>query len=152
MKPSDILSIGYLSERTGLSVSAIRFYEEKGLITPHRNSGGHRRYMRSDIRRLSFVMIAQKLGFTIEQIVEKMRRLPEGRTPTARDWEKISNEFMMVLEDRIEALSRMKNSLEGCIGCGCLSLEKCKLYNPDDEMASIGPGPQNAIRTSKEET
>lgn len=145
MPPKSVLAIGELSERTGLSVSAIRFYEEKGLITPHRNSGGHRRYMRSDIRRLSFVMIAQQLGFTIEQIAQEMRRLPEGRTPTARDWKNISGKFLDVLDQKINALTRTRNNLTGCIGCGCLSLEKCKLYNPDDELAAQGPGPRNVL-------
>lgn len=141
MKPDDILPIGYLSARTGLSVSAIRFYEDKGLITPHRNAGGHRRYMRSDIRRLSFIRIMQQLGFSIEDIRIHMSRLPNGRTPTKRDWEKISSDCMAVLEARIAELSRMKNHLDGCIGCGCLSLEKCGLYNTNDHLATQGAGP-----------
>ena len=151
MKHSDVLSIGYLAERTGLSVSAIRFYEEKGLITPHRNAGGHRRYMRSDIRRLSFVMITQQLGFTIEQIAEKMHSLPNGRTPTARDWERISGEFMAVLDDRIAELNRLKNHLNGCIGCGCLSLTNCLLYNANDKLGSNGSGPQFVHPTKKDQ-
>ena len=150
MAAKSVLAIGDLAARTGLSVSAIRFYEEKGLITPHRNAGGHRRYMRSDIRRLSFVMITQKLGFTIEDIAREMKRLPEGRTPTARDWEKISERFQTVLDERIAELTRMRNNLAGCIGCGCLSLEKCKLYNPEDRLAENGPGPQNIFPSPHE--
>ena len=141
-KPNDILSIGYIAERTGLSVSAIRFYEEKGLITPHRNAGGHRRYMRSDIRRLSFVMVAQQMGFSIDQIRSYMKRLPEGRTPTAKDWKAISSEFRDVLEQRIQSLSRLRDRLDGCIGCGCLSLQNCALYNPDDRARVHGTGPR----------
>jgi len=152
MKHSDILPIGYLAERTGLSVSAIRFYEEKGLITPHRNAGGHRRYMRSDIRRLSFVMIAQQLGFSIEDIATEMKRLPNGRTPTARDWEKISGKFLTVLDDRIAALERTRKNLTGCIGCGCLSLDKCTLYNPQDKLSREGAGPRNTIAKSDKST
>lgn len=143
MALKQVLAIGDLAARTGLSVSAIRFYEEKGLITPHRNAGGHRRYMRSDIRRLSFVQITQKLGFSIEDIAQEMRKLPQGRTPTAKDWEKISSRFLEVLDNRISDLTRMRNNLNGCIGCGCLSLETCSLYNSEDEKGANGPGPQN---------
>lgn len=142
MKHSDILSIGYISQRTGLSVSAIRFYEEKGLITPHRNDGGHRRYMRSDIRRLSFIMIMQQLGYTIEDIRRHMKSLPDGRTPTRKDWENISQDCMRVLEDKIAELNRLKGHLDGCIGCGCLSLDKCQLFNKNDCKGADGPGPQ----------
>lgn len=145
MKHTDILPIGYIAERTGLAVSAIRYYEDKGLITPHRNAGGHRRYMRSDIRRLSFVMIAQKLGFTIEEIKYELSRLPNGRVPTAKDWEKISQTMLERLDDQISALARTRVNLLGCIGCGCLSLDKCALYNADDEKAAEGPGPRNTI-------
>ncbi|HBJ92572.1 MAG TPA: redox-sensitive transcriptional activator SoxR, partial [Hyphomonadaceae bacterium] len=118
MALKQVLAIGDLAARTGLSVSAIRFYEEKGLITPHRNAGGHRRYMRSDIRRLSFVMITQKLGFSIDEIAAEMRKLPKGRTPTAKDWEAISSRFITVLDEKINELTRMRNNLNGCIGCG----------------------------------
>ncbi|MFC6197372.1 redox-sensitive transcriptional activator SoxR [Ponticaulis profundi] len=148
-KPNDILSIGYIAERTGLSVSAIRFYEEKGLITPHRNAGGHRRYMRSDIRRLSFVMVAQQMGFSIDQIRSYMKRLPEGRTPTAKDWKAISSEFRDVLEQRIQSLSRLRDRLDGCIGCGCLSLDKCQLYNSDDKVGLTGAGPRLILGESE---
>ena len=126
-------------------MSAIRYYEERGLITPHRNAGGHRRYMRSDIRRLSFVMIAQRIGFTIEEILQEMNALPRGRTPTARDWEKISEKCLERLDHQIAALTRTRSNLTSCIGCGCLSLERCSLYNPDDELGKKGAGPHNAI-------
>lgn len=151
MKASDILSIGYISERTGLAVSAIRFYEEKGLVTPHRNAGGHRRYMRSDIRRLSFIMIMQQLGFSIEEIRSRMKTLPEGRTPTKRDWESISTDCRSILSERIAELERIREHLDGCIGCGCLSLEKCRLYNPEDRMGQKGAGPQFVRLSSKKQ-
>ena len=141
-RPTDLLPIGYLAERTGLSVSAIRFYEEKGLVTPYRNNSGQRRFHRSDIRRLSFVLIAQQLGLTIKDIEKALKTLPDHRTPTKKDWEKISRKFHKVLDDRIEALERTRRNLEGCIGCGCLSLTACRLYNPDDIDAAEGPGPR----------
>ena len=101
--------------------------------------------MRSDLRRLSFVMIAQKLGFTIEEIAEEMRSLPNQRTPTAKDWEKISGKCLERIDQQIAALTRTRKNLTSCIGCGCLSLERCTLYNPEDELAEKGPGPHHAI-------
>ncbi|MEM7239831.1 MAG: redox-sensitive transcriptional activator SoxR [Pseudomonadota bacterium] len=136
------LSIGQLAERTGLAVSAIRFYEEKGLVTPIRNAGGQRRFLRSDIRRLSFVMIAQRLGCAITEIAELLDGLPDGRTPTKRDWARISRAFRAMLDERIAMLERTRELLDGCIGCGCLSLQTCKLYNPEDYARHHGPGPR----------
>jgi MerR family redox-sensitive transcriptional activator SoxR len=136
------LSIGDLATRTGLSVSAIRFYETKGLVTPDRNAGGQRRYEGSDIRRLSFVLIAQKMGLTIEQIGIVMSGLPEGRTPTKADWTRISTGFRKMLDDKIAMMERMREKLDGCIGCGCLSLKKCALYNPEDKARLDGAGPR----------
>lgn len=139
------LSIGDLAKRTGLSVSAIRFYETKGLISPWRNAGGQRRYERADIRRLSFILIAQQLGLTIEEIVTAMQSLPEGRTPTKADWTRLSQGFRATLEQRIALLERMRSRLDGCIGCGCLSLKVCALYNPEDEARRLGTGPRYVI-------
>ena len=136
------ISIGELAARTGLSVSAIRFYETRGLVTPDRNTGGQRRFERSDIRRLSFVLIAQKMGFTIEQIAELLAQLPSGRTPTQRDWTRISQLFRKTLDERIGVLTRLRDRLDGCIGCGCLSMKNCALYNPDDIAAQRGAGPR----------
>lgn len=138
----DGLSIGALSKRTGLAVSAIRFYEAKGLIKPWRNSGGQRRFERADLRRLSFVMIAQKFGFSLPEIKEMLDRLPGGRPPTRNDWTDISTEFRAVLDERIETLTRLRDNLDGCIGCGCLSLDTCKLYNPSDVANKKGQGPR----------
>ncbi|MCR9077699.1 MAG: redox-sensitive transcriptional activator SoxR [Hyphomonadaceae bacterium] len=139
------LSIGDLASRTGLSVSAIRFYEKKGLITPDRNDGNQRRYEGSDIRRLSFILIAQQIGLSIEQIKDVMAQLPEGRTPTKADWSKISRRFRKTLDERIAMMERMRERLDGCIGCGCLSLKACSLYNPDDKARRLGVGPRFVI-------
>jgi MerR family redox-sensitive transcriptional activator SoxR len=141
MRASDIISIGDLARRTGLSVSAIRFYEAKGLIEPFRSSGGQRRFLRSDIRRLSFIRIAQSLGLSIEGIAAELAKLPNGRTPTATDWREISVAMRGMLDQRIATIERIRDRLDGCIGCGCLSLDKCALYNPDDKVAARGTGP-----------
>jgi MerR family transcriptional regulator, redox-sensitive transcriptional activator SoxR len=142
MRASDVIAIGELAARTGLSISAIRFYEGKGLIEPFRSSGGQRRFLRSDIRRLSFIRIAQQLGLSIEGIATELARLPHGRTPTAADWARISREMRVMLDERIAMLTRTRDLLDGCIGCGCLSLKKCALYNPGDKAATKGSGPR----------
>jgi len=136
------VSIGFLGGRTGMAVSAIRYYEQQGLIHAERNAGGHRRFLRSDIRRVSFILIAQQMGFSLQEIRAELDRLPEGRTPTKRDWERISKVMAAALERKIEALTRMRSRLTGCIGCGCLSLKACKLYNPEDRAARHGTGPR----------
>ena len=142
MGPNDTLTIGELARRTGLSVSAIRFYEDKGLIHSIRTAGNQRRFLRSDIRRLSFILIVQKLGLSLEDIGEHLRSLPQGRTPSSFDWWKISEAIRESLDRRIEQLQALRDNLDGCIGCGCLSLKTCKLYNPDDIAAEGGPGPR----------
>ncbi|MGJ8544254.1 MAG: redox-sensitive transcriptional activator SoxR [Sulfitobacter sp.] len=136
------LTIGALAKRTGLAVSAIRYYEAQGLIRPWRNAGGQRRFERADLRRLSFVMIAQQFGFTLPQIKEELDRLPGGRTPTKADWAQISAGFRAALDARITSMVALRDNLDGCIGCGCLSLEKCALYNPADRAGSMGAGPR----------
>ncbi|MFA5965281.1 MAG: redox-sensitive transcriptional activator SoxR [Sphingomonas sp.] len=140
-----LLTIGELARRTGLSVSAIRFWEEKGLVEALRTRGGQRRFLRSDIRRLSFALIAQQLGFSLEAIRLELAVLPQGRTPTQADWNRISRGFRRQLDARIAAMERMRDRLDKCIGCGCLSLRKCALYNPDDRMAAEGPGPRYLV-------
>ncbi len=142
MKGTDLLTIGDLSERTGLSVSAIRFYEEKGLVHPSRNAGGQRRFLRADIRRLSFVLVAQEFGFSIAEIAAQLQRLPEGRAPTKADWTRISRDFRSHLDRKIEQMTALRNKLDGCIGCGCLSMKTCQLYNAGDAAASKGRGPR----------
>lgn len=142
MAKTALLSIGDLAARTGLSVSAIRFYEEKGLVHPLRSGGGQRRFLRSDIRRLSFVLIAQQLGLSIGEIAAQLTNLPEGRAPTQRDWTRISAAIRGTIDTRIAELERTRDRLDGCIGCGCLSLKKCQLYNPEDRASLRGPGPR----------
>ncbi|MBA4762200.1 redox-sensitive transcriptional activator SoxR [Sphingomonas sp.] len=145
MRGNELLTIGELAARTGLSVSAIRFYEGRGLVAPIRTSGNQRRFLRSDIRRLSFALIAQKLGLTIEEIATELNRLPHGRTPNAADWTRISRHFRAEIDRRIALLERTRDKLDGCIGCGCLSLKKCGLYNPGDEAAFSGTGPRYVL-------
>ena len=142
MAMNDGLSIGALADRTGLAVSAIRYYEAQGLISPWRNAGGQRRFERADLRRLSFIMIAQQFGFTLPQIKAELDRLPNGRTPTKSDWAMISENFRATLDQRITTLTRLRDNLDGCIGCGCLSLDTCALYNPADRAAEHGAGPR----------
>ncbi|WP_224823593.1 redox-sensitive transcriptional activator SoxR [Cognatishimia sp. MH4019] len=139
------LTIGEIAARTGLAVSAIRFYEEHGIVHPVRNDGGHRRYGRHDIRRLSFVMAAQKLGFPLADIAQHLAHLPVHKAPSKADWTRISKVFRHDIDARIAALERLRDTLDGCIGCGCLSLQACKLYNPDDVKAAEGPGPRNLV-------
>ncbi|MCP5397352.1 MAG: redox-sensitive transcriptional activator SoxR [Sphingomonadaceae bacterium] len=142
LRKDDLLTIGDLARRTGLSVSAIRFYEEKKLVEPLRTGGNQRRFLRSDIRRLSFVVIAQNLGLSLAEIEAQLARLPQGRTPTAKDWKAISTAIRSVIDARIATLQRTRDKLDGCIGCGCLSLRNCQLYNRDDEAGESGAGPR----------
>jgi len=142
MPASTLLTIGELARRTGLSVSAIRFYEARGLLTPIRTSGNQRRFLRVEIRKLSFAQIAQQLGLSLAEIGAELKTPPEGRAPTRRDWECISGRIRGALQKRIHVLERTRDLLDGCIGCGCLSLESCKLYNPGDRAARGGAGPR----------
>jgi len=142
MPPPPLLSIGDLARRTGLTVSAIRFYEQRGLVTAIRTSGNQRRFARSDIRRLSFALIAQQLGLSLGQIETELATLPAGRTPTREDWQAVSRRIRGVLDQKIALLTQTRDKLDGCIGCGCLSLDRCALYNPDDRAARAGAGPR----------
>lgn len=136
------LSIGQLARRTGLSVSAIRFYETRGLVRATRGPGNQRRFQRSDIRRLSFVLIAQQLGFSLAEIEAELSTIRHGQAPNAADWHAIGERMRGVLTAKIIMMQRMSELLDGCIGCGCLSLERCALYNPNDRAARAGPGPR----------
>jgi len=140
--PAPLLSIGDLSRRTGISVSAIRFYEARGLVQAIRTRGNQRRFMRADIRRLSFALIAQQLGLKLTEIDAELATLPQGRPPTRRDWQVISRQIRAALQAKIEMLEKTRDLLDGCIGCGCLSLDKCALYNRDDRAARGGAGPR----------
>lgn len=139
------LAIGEVAERTGLSVSAIRYYETQGLVAAVRNAGRQRRFLRADIRRLSFVMIAQRFGFSLERIREVLSGLPNERTPTRDDWNAIATQMRGELDERIAMLTRLRDKLDGCIGCGCMSLDRCQLYNQDDEVGQRGPGPRHIL-------
>jgi MerR family redox-sensitive transcriptional activator SoxR len=136
------LTIGQLSDRTGVAPSALRFYETKGLITADRSDGGQRRYARDTLRRVSFIRVAQQVGLSLEEIGEAMSSLPDNRTPTKRDWERLSSGWRPRIEAQIALLERLRDRLDGCIGCGCLSLRVCQLANPNDEAADLGAGPR----------
>ncbi|MEY4238674.1 MAG: redox-sensitive transcriptional activator SoxR [Pseudomonadota bacterium] len=146
MDKNDLLPIGELARRTGLAVSAIRFYEDKGLIRAMRTMGNQRRFLRSDIRRLSFILIAQKLGLGLTEIEAELATLPQGRTPTLSDWQKLSRSVRVALDAKIQLLTRTRAKLDECIGCGCLSLQRCQLYNRDDRAgAGGGTGPRYVL-------
>jgi MerR family redox-sensitive transcriptional activator SoxR len=145
MLPSDQLTIGEVASRTGLATSAIRFYEEHGLVVSERNHVGHRRFRRSSIRRLSFVLIAQKLGYSLGEISAQLVALPMHEAPTDADWQRLSERFGLELDQRIVGLQLLRDKLDGCIGCGCLSLDRCELYNAQDEVAALGPGPRHLL-------
>ncbi len=137
-----MLTIGEIARRTGLSVSAIRFYEARGLVSAIRTSGNQRRFLRSDIRRLSFALIAQRPGLSLTDIGAALASLPDGRAPTQQDWAEMSKRMRARLDEQIAMLERMRERLDGCIGCCCLSLDRCALYNPDDRAREAGPGPR----------
>ena len=145
MDKDDLVPIGTLARRTGLAVSAIRFYEAKGLVEAQRTKGNQRRFLRSDIRRLSFILIAQRLGLGLDEIEVAMRELPRGRTPSVSDWQRISRGLRKQIDARIQLLTRTRTKLDECIGCGCLSLQRCQLYNRDDRAGAGGPGPRYVL-------
>lgn len=138
----DLLTIGEVAERTGLAPSALRFYETKGLIHSERSEGNQRRFHRDMLRRISFIRVAQNVGLTLEDIAAALATLPDRRTPTKEDWTRLSRSWGPVLDDQIAVLERLRDKLDGCIGCGCLSLKACHLYNPEDLAADLGPGPR----------
>ncbi len=139
------LTIGELSERTGVASSALRYYEREGLIHATRSDGGQRRYARDVIRRVSFVRIAQQLGLSLDDIRTAMASLPDNRTPSQRDWHRLSSDWRPRLDAQIAMLERLRDRLDGCIGCGCLSLKHCGLLNPNDRAALRGPGARFVI-------
>jgi MerR family redox-sensitive transcriptional activator SoxR len=140
---STLLTIGETARRSGVATSALRFYEERGLITSDRaGSGGHRRYPRPVLRRIAFIVFAQRVGLTLEEIGAELAKLPPDRAPTRRDWAALSSTWSTRIDERIAELERLRAGLTECIGCGCLSLDRCKLSNPDDRVARRGPGPR----------
>jgi MerR family transcriptional regulator, redox-sensitive transcriptional activator SoxR len=136
----DRLSIGELAARSGVAASALRFYEERGLIQAERSGGNQRRYPRSALRRVAFIRAAQRVGVTLEEIAEALAGLPTARTPNAHDWRRLAARWQSRLDARIEELRRLRDDLTGCIGCGCLSLRTCSLYNHEDRAAVRGAG------------
>jgi MerR family transcriptional regulator, redox-sensitive transcriptional activator SoxR len=142
------LSIGALSERTGVAHSALRFYETEGLIHASRSPGGQRRYPRDVLRRVSFIRIAQQVGLSLDEIRTALSSLPDNRTPNKHDWERLSGSWRPRLEAQIAMLERLRDRLTGCIGCGCLSLQACRLLNPGDAAAERGPGPRYILDDS----
>ncbi|CAM4040826.1 redox-sensitive transcriptional activator SoxR [Nocardiopsis rhodophaea] len=134
------LTIGQLSERSGVPPTTLRYYEERGLISSERTSGNQRRYHRGTLRRLAFISAAQRVGLTLGRIHDALATLPDNRTPTVRDWARLSEQWQDELDARIDALHRLRDRLSGCVGCGCLSLKVCGLYNQDDALAAKGPG------------
>lgn len=131
-----------MSERTGVSQSALRFYEAEGLLRPARSGGGQRRYPRESVRRVSFIRVAQHVGLSLAEIREALDTLPDGRTPTEEDWQRLSAGWRPRLDERIAVLERLRDRLDGCIGCGCLSMRACQLLNPGDAAGATGTGPR----------
>ena len=136
------LTVGELAKRTGVATSALRFYEERGLIRSERNASGHRRYGRHTARRVAFVVFAQRVGLTLEEIRAELDKLPTDRVPGREDWDRLTRTWSARIDERIEELERLKGGLTECIGCGCLSLDRCGTLNPYDRVASHGPGPR----------
>jgi MerR family redox-sensitive transcriptional activator SoxR len=136
----DVLTIGELAARSGVAPSALRYYERLGLIRARRTTGNQRRYERAELRRIAFIRIAQQVGVSLEEIRTALAELPEARTPTRADWARLSARWRGRLDERITLLEALRDTLTGCIGCGCLSLQRCSLYNPSDALAAEGPG------------
>ena len=136
------LTIGEIAARSGVNTSALRYYESRGLIASERTASGHRRYARDTLRRVAVIRAAQLLGLTLEEIRKALNELPEARTPDRQDWERLSQTWRSSLDSRIADLEALRDKLSGCIGCGCLSLQNCSLFNPGDQAAEIGPGAQ----------
>lgn len=150
MKTTDLLTVGEVAHRSGFATSALRFYEAQGLISSTRTSGGQRRYERNVLRRLAFIRAARNVGLALDEIAAALATLPSSRTPTREDWARLSRTWRHRLDEQITALKALRDGLESCIGCGCLSLKRCKLSNPNDVAAGYGAGAQylpGALRT-----
>jgi MerR family redox-sensitive transcriptional activator SoxR len=139
---SELLPIGEVARRSGVASSALRFYEQRGLISSERAGSGHRQYPRPVLRRIAFIVFAQRIGLTLDEIGAELDKLPPHQAPTRRDWSRLSAAWASRIDDRIAELQRLKFGLTECIGCGCLSLDRCKLANPDDRAARLGSGPR----------
>jgi len=141
------LTVGQLAERSGVAVSALHFYERQGLIVSRRTDGNQRRYRRDTLRRVAFIRVSQRVGMSLAEIKAALDDLPEGRPPGKADWQVLSNSWRSELDLRIEQMQKLRDELTGCIGCGCLSLDTCVLFNPEDELAGEGPGPRRLLVT-----
>ena len=139
---SNLLTIGEVARRSGVAASALRFYEDRGLIKSVRAGSGHRRFPRAVLRRIAFVVFAQRIGLTLEEIGTELARLPPDRAPTGPEWSRLSRTWTSRIDARIAELERLRGGLTACIGCGCLSLDRCSLSNPGDRAARLGPGPR----------
>jgi MerR family transcriptional regulator, redox-sensitive transcriptional activator SoxR len=142
----ETLTIGDFAARSGVAPSALRYYEREGLIRSTRTTGNQRRYERSELRRVAFIRIAQQVGVSLDEIRAALAELPENRTPTRADWAHLSDRWRHRLDEKIMLMQRLRDDLTGCIGCGCLSLHRCKLINPDDTLAADGTGPRVLLR------
>ena len=145
-----LITIGEVARRSGAAASALRYYEERGLIASQRSGAGHRRFPRSVLRRIAFIVYAQRIGLTLEEISIELAKLPENRVPTRRDWSRLMDRWRAKIRDRIAELKRLEAGLAECIGCGCLSLDRCRLANPEDRAARLGPGPRYWIGNDSE--
>lgn len=141
------LTVGQLAERSGVAVSALHFYERKGLISSRRTSGNQRRYRRHMLRRIALIKVAQRVGIPLAEIKAALAELPDDRTPNRRDWQRLSRRWQAELDDRIHQLQQLRDEFTGCIGCGCLSLDNCTLANPQDSLAEHGPGPRRLLES-----
>ena len=139
------LPIGMVARRSGLATSALRYYEERGLIKSERAGSGHRRFPRSVLRRISFIIFAQRIGLSLDEVVDELAKLPDDRTPDRADWKRLSTTWLSRIDEEIAQLQRLRTGLTECIGCGCLSLDICKLANPDDRLGRRGPGPRRWV-------
>lgn len=140
MHTTDALTVGEVAHRSGFAPSALRFYERLGLVNAKRTAGGQRRYERSVLRRLAFIRAARNVGLSLDEVAAALGTLPDGRTPTRQDWTRLSRVWRHRLDDQIEALIRLRDGLDSCIGCGCLSLRRCAISNPEDVAVAAGPG------------
>jgi MerR family transcriptional regulator, redox-sensitive transcriptional activator SoxR len=139
---SELMTIREVARRSGVAASALRFYEDRGLIDSQRGNGGHRRYPRAVLRRIAFIVFAQRIGLTLAEIADALAELPSDRVPTRRDWARLSSQWRTRIDARIAELERLRAGLTECIGCGCLSLDRCQLANPGDRAGRRGPGPR----------
>jgi len=152
MPLSPSITIGELAERSGVATSTLRYYDRLGLIPAERSTGNQRRYPRSALRRVAFVRVAQRVGVSLDEIAAALATLPGDRTPTKADWQRLSRSWQDALDERIDMLVRLRERLSGCIGCGCLSMRACALYNPGDSLATHGAGPRRVLEPDETST